>query len=142
MEHELVSKSEAGTVYLHSFLSSVCSSHRSLVCTMSKSCCIFKHQWPFASLRRGPVYNSSQPGSSLENTCRKRPSAWFHDKTRFLVDYLSIDLLIFSVWIRSLRATVFSVSVLLPFFRDMSGSHKKNSWRRVLTVSGHSIITM
>lgn len=127
------------TVYLHPFLSSLRSFHLSLVGAMPKSCLIFEHQWPSASLRCGPVYNSSQPGSSLKNTCQKRPSAWFHDH---LSSYLSIGLLIFSVWRMSLRATVFSVSILQLSFLDMSGSHRKNSWRRVLTVSGHSIMTM
>lgn len=135
---KLVSKREAQTVHLHPFLSSLCSFHRSLVGTMPKSCFILEHQWPPAPLRCGPVYNSSQPGSSLKNTCRKRPSAWFRNRTKLLVGYLSIALLIFSVWRASLRAE----SVLLLFFLDMSGSHKKNSWRRVLTVSGHSIMTM
>lgn len=138
MEHKLVSKSEAET----DFLSCLCPFLHSLVGTMPKSCFIFEHQWPSASLRCGPVYNSSQPGSSLKNTCQKRPSAWFCYETRLLVGYLSIGLLIFSVWIVSLRATVFSVSVLQLSFRDMSGSHRKNSCRRVLTVSGHSIMTM
>lgn len=137
MEHKLVSKSEAETdcAYLHPFPSSLCSFHRSLVGAMPKSCFILKHQWTSASLRCGPVYNSSQPWSSLKNTCHKRPSAC---KTSLLVGYLSTGLLIFTVWRESLRA----VSVLLLFFLDMSGSHRKNSWRRVLTVSGHSIMTM
>lgn len=113
-----------------------------VVGTTPKSCFIFKHQWPYTPSRCGPVYNSSQPGSSLKNSCQKGPLAWFCGKTRLLVGYLSIGLLIFRVWTLSLRATVFSVSVLLLSFLDMSGSHRKNSWRRVLTVSGHSIMTM
>lgn len=140
MEHKLVSKSKAETVYPSCL--SLCSFHLSLVGTMPKSCFILEHQWLSTSLRCGPANNSSQPGSSLKNTCRKRPSAWFCDKTKLLVDYLSIALLIFNEWRVSLRATVFSVSVLPLSFLDMSGSHRKNSWRRVLTVSGHSIMTM
>lgn len=125
-------------VYLHPFSSSLCPFHRSLIGTRPKSLFISEQQWPSASLRCGPVYNSSQPGSSIKNTRHKRPSAWFRTQTRLLVGYLSIDLFIFSVWRVSQRA----VSVLLLSFLDMSGSHRKNSWRRVLTVSGHSIMTM
>lgn len=124
----------------------ICSSHLyvlSIILYLAqchKSCFILEHQWPSASLRCGPVCNSTQPRSSLKNTCQKRPSAWFCDESGLLVGYLSISLLIFSVWRVSL--TVFSVSVLQLSFLDMSGSHRKNSWRRVLTVSGHSIMTM
>lgn len=110
--------------------------------TMPKSCFNFKHQWPYSSLRCGPVYNSTQPGSSLKNSCQKGPPAWFCDELTPHVGYLSTGLLIFRVWTMSLRAIIFSVSVLLPSFLDMSGSQRKNSWRRVLTVSGHSIMTM
>lgn len=116
--------------------------HLLLSCLVPCLSSVFKHQWLATSLTCGPVYNSSQPCSSLKNSCRKGLSAWFCDETWLLVGYLSMGLLAFRVWTLSLRATVFSVSVLLPCFLDMSGSHRKNSWRRVLTVSGHSIMTM
>lgn len=140
MEHKLVSKSEAETDCVFASIPLIFM----LVPPLSgrryafKSCFILEHQWPSASLRCGPVNNSSQPGSSLKNTSHKRPSAWLCDETRLLVGYFSIGLLVFSVWRVSLRA----VSVLMRSFLDMSGSHRKNSWRRVLTVSGHSIMTM
>lgn len=69
------------TVCLHPFLSSVVQVHGFLYGTMPKSCLICKHQWPSASSRCGPVYNSSQPGSSLKISCRKRPPALFWDET-------------------------------------------------------------
>lgn len=118
------------TVYLHPFLS-----------THVLSCFILKHQWSSTSIRCGPVYNSPQPGS-LKKTCQLPKKAFclvLWKALRLHVGYLSTDLLILSVWRVSLTATV---SVLLLSFLDMSGSHRKNSWRRVLTVSGHSIMTM
>lgn len=84
-----------------------------------------------------PVYNSSQPGRTLRTHAKR---AFCSVKTRVLFGYLSIFLL--TRWTGSLRATEFSMSLLLLSFLDMSGSHRKNSWRRVLTVSGHSIMTM
>lgn len=102
-----------------------------------KSCFVFKHRWPPTTVRRGPVDNSSQPGRTLR-TCAKR--AFSAVKTWLFIGYLSILLLI--RWTGSLRATAFSLSVLLLSFLDISGSQRKNSWRRVLTVSGHSIMTM
>lgn len=133
---DLVSKSEAETdcICIHS-------SHLyvfSIVPLFPISRFILQHQWPFASLRWGPVYNSSQPGSSPKNTSHKRPSAWLCNKTRLLVGYFSTGLFTLSVCRVSPRA----VAVLMRSFLDMSGSHRKNSWRRVLTVSGHSIMTM
>lgn len=107
------------TVYLHPFLSSLCSFHRSLVGTMPKSCFILEHQWPSASLRCGPVYNSSQPGSSLKNTRQKRPSTWFRNKTnktpRWLFVHSLIDFqCVGSVTVSCVCLAVFSGHVRLP----------------------------
>lgn len=103
---------------------------------------IFQKQRSSVSLRCDQAHHRSwqrTPSCLKKAFCLVQPP---QKKKSIFGGYLSTDLWCFSVVRVSQTETVFSTSALQLLFLDMSGSHRKNSWRSVLTVSGHSIMTM
>lgn len=104
----------------------------------------------------GPSAQSSAPKKSAfslgdHSTSYSLPSRAFllvcPTKTPLFVGYLFTDLLeflvpVFSSFVVSVVTVGATGASSAPSFLVMSGSQRKNSCRSVLTVSGHSIMTM